>query len=203
MVRVGILGGTFDPIHVGHLLVAEDARVGLDLEEVVFIPTGQPWMKSGRILSPAHHRVNMVRISIASNPFFRVSSIEIDRPGPTYTVDTLREMRHELGGEDDLYFILGSDSSEKFHQWKEPEEIMKLCTLAVVPRPGSLEHDLSAITPSKSGKAVLLEGPMVGISGTEIRRRVSLGLSVRYLVPDEVGSYMHRYGLYRDTEVRP
>lgn len=202
MVRVGILGGTFDPIHVGHLLVAEGARVGLDLEEVVFIPTGQPWMKSGRILSPAHHRENMVRMSIASNPFFRVSSMEIDRPGPTYTVDTLRELHHELGGEDDLYFILGSDSSRDFQRWKEPEEILKLCTLAVVPRPGSLDHDLSAISQSKSGSAVLLEGPMVDISGTEIRRRVSLGLSVRYLVPDDVEHYIRRYGLYGDVEKR-
>ena len=198
MVRVGIIGGTFDPIHVGHLLVAEDARVSMELEEVVFIPTGQPWMKSGSTLSPAHHRMNMVRMAIASNPFFRASSMEIDRPGPTYTVDTLREMRLELDEEDDLYFILGSDSSEKFHRWKEPEEVLRLCTIVTMPRPGS--HDLSTIEPSESGKVVFLEGPMVDISGTEIRRRVSLGLSVRYLVPDEVEHYIRRYGLYEAGE---
>lgn len=201
VVRVGIIGGTFDPIHVGHLLVAEDARVSMELEEVVFIPTGQPWMKSGSTLSPAHHRMNMVRMAIASNPFFRASSVEIDRPGPTYTVDTLREMRRELDGEDDLYFILGSDSSEKFHQWKEPEEVLRLCTIVTAPRPGSLDHDLSAIDQYGSGKAVLLEGPLLDISGTEIRRRVSLGLSVRYLVPHEVEHYIRRYGLYGDREM--
>jgi nicotinate-nucleotide adenylyltransferase len=199
--RVGIVGGTFDPIHVGHLLIAEDARVGLGLEEIVFIPTGQPWMKSGRTLSPPHHRMNMVRMSIASNPFFRASSIEIDRPGPTYTVDTLRELRQEFGGEDDLYFILGSDSSKEFHRWREPGEVLRLCTLAVVPRPGSMDRDLSAISPSGSDKVVLLEGPLVDISGTKIRRRVSLGLPVRYMVPDEVEHYLRRYGLYRDAEV--
>ena len=199
--RVGIVGGTFDPIHVGHLLIAEDARVGLGLEEIVFIPTGQPWMKSGRTLSPPHHRMNMVRMAIASNPFFRASSIEIDRPGPTYTVDTLRDLCQEFGGEDDLYFILGSDSSKEFHRWREPGEVLRLCTLAVVPRPGSMDRDLSAISPSGSDKVVLLEGPLVDISGTKIRRRVSLGLSVRYMVPDEVEHYLRRYGLYRDAEV--
>ncbi|MCE2462498.1 MAG: nicotinate-nucleotide adenylyltransferase [Dehalococcoidia bacterium] len=199
--RVGILGGTFDPIHVGHLLIAEDARVSMELEEVLFIPTGQPWMKSGRALSPAHHRMNMVRMAIASNPFFRASSMEIERPGPTYTVDTLREMRHELGGEDDLYFILGSDSSDEFHRWKEPEEVLRLCTIVTMPRPGSLKHGLSAIDQSGSGNVVLLEGPLMDISGTEIRRRVSLGLSVRYLVPHEVEHYIRRYGLYGDREM--
>ena len=201
VVRVGIIGGTFAPIHVGHLLVAEDARVSMELEEVVFIPTGQPWMKSGSTLSSAHHRMNMVRMAIASNPFFRASSMEIDRPGPTYTVDTLREMRQELDGEDDLYFILGSDSSEKFHRWKEPEEILRLCTIVTMPRPGSPDHDLMGIDPSGSGKVVFLEGPLVDISGTEIRRRVSMGLSVRYLVPDEVEHYIRRYGLYGDGEM--
>ena len=199
--RVGIVGGTFDPIHIGHLLIAEDARVGLGLEEVVFIPTGQPWMKSGRTLSPPHHRMNMVRMAIASNPFFRASSIEIDRPGPTYTLDTLKELRQEFDGEDDLYFILGSDSSKEFHRWKGPGEVLRLCTLVVVPRPGSLDHDLSAISPSGSDKTVLLKGPLVDPSGTEIRRRMALGLPVRYLVPDEVEDYMRRYGLYGDTEV--
>ena len=200
MVRVGIIGGTFDPIHVGHLLVAENARVSMEMEEVVFIPTGQPWMKSGRALTPAHHRMNMVRMAIASNSFFRASSMEIDRPGPTYTVDTLREMRQELDGEDDLYFILGSDSSEKFHQWKEPEEVLRLCTIVTMPRTGSQNHHLSGIDQSGFGKVVFLKGPMVDISGTEIRRRVSLGLSVRYLVPDEVEHYIRRYGLYGDGE---
>ena len=199
--RVGIFGGTFDPIHIGHLLIAEDTRVGLELEEIVFIPTGQPWMKSGRTLSPPHHRMNMVRMAIASNPFFRASSIEIDRPGPTYTVDTLKELRREFSGEDNLHFILGSDSSKEFHRWKEPGEVLRLCILVVVQRPGSLDHDLNTISSLGSDNVVLLEGPLVDISGTDIRRRVALSLPVRYLVSDEVEHYMRRYGLYRDTEV--
>ena len=204
--RVGIIGGTFDPIHTGHLLIAEEARVSLGLEEVVFIPTGQPWMKSDMRLSPPQHRLSMVRLAIASNPFFRASTVEIDRPGPTYTLDTLEEMHREAGGKIDFYFILGMDSLVEFHRWKEPAEILELCTLVTALRPGSRDHDLGfldVIRPAASEKVVLLEGPAVDITGTEIRRRVAQGLPVRYQVPEEVERSIHRYGLYRDAEVGP
>ncbi len=203
--RIGIVGGTFDPIHLGHLLVAEEARLRLALEEVIFIPTGHPWMKAGQSLSPPHHRLNMVRLAIASNPFFRASSMEIDRQGPTYTVDTLEELRQEASGDADLYFILGIDSLKDFHRWKEPGKILEHCTLVAAPRPGCQGIDLTFldhILPSSSREAVVvLEGPMVDISGTEIRRRVARGMSVRYQVPEEVVRYIYRYGLYRDVEV--
>ena len=202
--RAGILGGTFDPIHLGHLIIAEEARVALGLEEVVFMPTGQPWMKAGTPLSPPHHRMNMVRLAIESNPFFRASSLEIDRLQTTYTVDTLDELHHEIGGTADLYFILGLDSVKQFHRWKEPERILELCTLAAAPRPGCPDLDLSFLNdiyPAASEKIVLVDGPVLGISGTELRRRVAKGLSVRHQVPEAVERYIQRCGLYRDIEV--
>ena len=202
--RVGILGGTFDPIHYGHLLIAEEARVRLGLDEVVIIPTGQPWMKAEMPISMAHHRFNMVRLAIASNPFFRASSHEIDRPGLSYTVDTLSELHREAGDSGDFYLILGNDSVAAFHRWKDPAQILELCTLVAGPRPGYDTLDLGSlddICPSASQKLVSVDWPMVAISGTEIRRRVAIGLSVRYQLPDGVERYMYRYGLYRDTEV--
>ena len=200
--RVGIVGGTFDPIHLGHLIAAEEARVSQKLEEVIFIPTGHPWMKADHSLSAPHHRVNMARLAIASNPFFRVSSQEVDRLGPTYTVDTIEELQKECGGEDQFCFILGYDALKKFHCWKEPKRILELCTLIAVARRGSPDLDLgqlAKIAPATSDRVVCLEGPLVDISGTEIRRRVALGVSVRYQVPDAVERYLVRYGLYRDS----
>ena len=199
--RVGIAGGTFDPIHLGHLIIAEEARVSLGLDEVVFIPAGQPWMKAGRSLTPPRHRLNMVRLATASNPFFRVSSIEIDRSGPTYTVDTIRELGRESVGGHDLYFILGIDSLRGFHRWKEPEAILELCTLVTAPRPGYQDNDFAPPVNIPPEKLVSLEGPGVEISSTEIRRRVALGLSVRYWVPEEVERYIHQHGLYTDLGV--
>ena len=209
--RVGLVGGTFDPIHVGHLLIAEAARERLDLGEMLFIPTGQPWMKQGRPLSAPEHRLNMVRLAIQSNPFFRASSMEIQRPGPTYTVDTLRELHQKSGGIDFYYLVLGVDSVRDFHLWKQPEEILKLCSLVAAPRPGCPDMDPPLLDSIRlegqpggdgvDGRIVVLDGPMVEISGTEIRRRVARGLSVRYQVSEEVERYIHRYGLYRDVEL--
>ncbi len=202
--KLGIMGGSFDPIHMGHLLIAEEARVQLGMEEVVFIPTGQPWMRECGPISPPHHRVNMVRLALACNPFFRLSDVEIERPGPTYTVDTLEEMKRQGSSEEDLYFILGTDSLKEFHRWKQPARILELCTLVTAPRQGCQEVDLSFLTSIDAGasrKVVLLKGPGVDVSGTEIRRRLGRGISVRYQVPETVERYIHRYGLYRDGEV--
>ena len=227
--RVGIIGGTFDPIHHGHLLIAEEARVRLNLEEILFIPTGQPWMKAAQTLSSAHHRTNMVRLGVESNPFFRALSIETNRPGPTYTLETLEELQRDADGRDSFFFILGTDSLREFPKWKQPEKILELCTLVTAQRPGFGEVDLSpldAILPSppvsdvdnqeklpdhdipeRSDQAVagdqvvVLDGPLVATSGTDIRRRVALGLSIRYQVPENVEDYVNSYRLYRAAEV--
>ena len=159
-----------------------------------------PWMKEGDPPSSSYHRLNMVRLAVDSNPFFRASSLEIDRPGPTYTVDTLDQMHQDSGDKDDLYFILGIDSYRKFHTWKEPARVLELATLIAVTRPGHLQLDLGPLSDNSAApeKVVVLEGLLVDISGTEIRRRVSLSLTVRYQVPDEVERYIYHYSLYRD-----
>ena len=200
--RIGIAGGTFDPIHVAHLIIAEEARVRLRLEEVIFVPAGDPWMKSDTRVSSAHHRLTMVRLAIASNPFFRASSVEIDRLGPTYTVDTLEQISSEVN-DAELYLIIGSDSINEFHRWRAPSRVLELCTLVTAPRPCSGELDLTeleSLSPSGLPKVVVLDRPHVDISGTEIRRRISQGLSVRYQVPWEVEEYIYRYRLYGDVE---
>ena len=199
--KVGIVGGTFDPIHIAHLLSAEEARSSLELEEVVFIPTGESWMKADKPISPSHHRLNMARLATNSNPYFRVSSMEIDRPGPTYTVDTLEELHQENEPGTQFYMILGLDSMLGFARWKEPARILELCNLVLVPRSGYDEYDITALDnlrPGASGQVSYIDFPRVDISSTNIRQRISQGQTVRYQVPREVESYMDRYGLYRD-----
>ena len=202
--KVGIMGGTFDPIHIGHLIIAEEVRQGLGLDEVLFIPTGQPWMKEGRALSEGRHRLTMVRIAVASNPHFRVSSVEIDHPGPTYTVDTLTNVQKEITDQGQCYFILGTDSFCSFPQWKEPERILELCTLVVVGRPGypdsgSAQRDPSLYT--TEDRVIFLPVPWLEVSGTDIRRRVARDRSIRYLTPEQVEQYIYDNGLYSDAEV--
>ena len=201
--RIGILGGTFDPIHIAHLIVAEEARVQLDLEEVVFIPVGQPWLKADQPISPANLRMEMVRVAIASNPFFRASSIEVDRPGPTYTLDTLVALREEWGREAELHFILGTDALQDMPRWKEPTRILELCTPVVFTRPEyenvsptRMEEALPGITK----KVRVLRDRQIGVSGTEIRRRVAGGTSIRYLVPEGVERFIMDNHLYCKEE---
>jgi nicotinate-nucleotide adenylyltransferase len=200
--KVGILGGTFDPVHLGHLIIAEEARVRLKLDQVVFTPAGQPWLKSRQPVSPAHHRLRMVELAVASNPFFQVSSSEMDRSGPTYTVDTLGELQGSLGRDAGLYFIVGMDALEQFHRWKEPEKLLGLCNLVVVSRPGHQSVDINDLVgqyPQAGERLVLLTAPRIEISSTEIRRRVGEGISIRYLVPEAVEEYILEHRLYRCT----
>ena len=192
--RIGILGGTFDPVHLAHLIIAEEARVSLQLEEVVFVPAGEPWMKAGQPLSPAHHRFNMVRLAVSSNPFFRVSPIEIDRPGPTYTVDTLRSLVDEYEPGVELFFILGADAFAGFRRWKDPQGILCLAKLAVVDRPGLSAPD--PCPPVGLDRLELLQGTNIEISASDIRRRVAEGRSIKYLVADEIARYISSEGLY-------
>ena len=203
--RIGILGGTFDPPHLGHLLIAETARVALDLESVMFLPAGEPWLKSGQRVTPAAHRLAMVQLAVADNPDFCVSDCEIRRSGATYTVDTLRQLRCGFSPGTELYFIVGSDVLDQFHRWKEPEAILDLCRLAVIERPGGPAEGIGALADRfpdavASGAVVAVAGPRVDFSASELRRVLAAGQSTRYQIPDAVAGYIAEHGLYMDSD---
>ncbi|MDN5572976.1 MAG: nicotinate-nucleotide adenylyltransferase [Micrococcales bacterium] len=185
------MGGTFDPIHHGHLVAASEVAAVFDLDEVVFVPTGQPWQKSGSEVSDAEHRYLMTVVATAANPRFSVSRVDIDRHGPTYTVDTLRDL-NELRPDSDLFFITGADVLSEILSWHGAEDIWNLAHFVGVTRPG---HELSV--PEGAGDVVLLEVPAMAISSTDCRARVRSGQPVWYLVPDGVVQYIGKYGLYR------
>ena len=195
--NIGVLGGTFDPIHIGHLVVAEEARIKVGFTEVLFVPAGQPWRKLDRNITPADHRVEMVRRAIADNPHFKLCTLEVGRPGPSYTVDTLTMLRKQLGSEASLFFILGRDTLAELPLWKEPEKLVQLCRLVVAPRLGSkdLKHLETAI-PGLLDKVIQLDMPVIGISSAEIRQRITQGLTIRYLVPAEVEKYITEQKIY-------
>ena len=197
--RVGVLGGTFDPIHLGHLKIAEEVRLKLDLERVLFIPTGQPRLRQDEYLSPVADRLRMVELATSDNPYFQVCDNETRRSGPTYTVDTLVELRGSLGTDAALYFIVGVDILSRFQDWKEPERVLELCNLVVVNRPGYEAFDWPAWLgsfPQAADRSTRLDTTMVDISGTEIRRRAGQGKSVRELIPDSVAEYIQERNLY-------
>src|SRR4030042_2082125 len=151
--NIGVLGGTFDPVHIGHLIVAEEARLKLGLSKVLFVPAGQPWLKQDRSIAPAVHRVEMVRRAIAGNPFFEISTLAVERAGPSYTVDTLTMLGKQLASRASLFFILGRDTLAELPLWKEPQKVVQLCRLVVPPRLGSrdLKHLKKAITGLRGG----------------------------------------------------
>lgn len=198
--KQGVFGGTFDPIHMGHLVVAEEARVQLGLDEVLFVPAGRPWFKSEMPMTEAKHRLAMVEMAIASNPTFRPSKIEMCRPGPSYTVDTLETLHDDLGEDAQLYVVLGADALSELERWHRPRRILELATVVGVTRPSHRSVDLgrlSASLGSAGDRLRLLEGPLIEVSGTEIRRRVHEGISIRYLVPDAVEAYIEEHRLYQ------
>jgi nicotinate-nucleotide adenylyltransferase len=190
--RIGVMGGTFDPIHHGHLVAASEVASAFDLDEVVFVPTGQPWQKSESGVSPAEHRYLMTVIATASNPRFTVSRVDIDRQGPTYTIDTLQDLRRERP-DASLFFITGADALAQILSWKEAESLFPLAHFIGVTRPG---HDLDGqgLPPERVS---LMEVPAMAISSTDCRERVGRGEPVWYLVPDGVVQYIGKYGLYR------
>lgn len=195
--RIGIMGGTFDPIHHGHLVAASEVQNVFDLDEVVFVPTWAQPFKKGRRVSPAEHRYLMTVIATAPNPHFTVSRVDIDRGGTTYTIDTLHDITAEYPGAE-LYFITGADALEQILTWKDSEEIFSLAHLVGVTRPGHLLTDSGL----PRDRVSLLEVPAMAISSTDCRRRVGEGVPVWYLVPDGVVQYIRKYGLYR-MSLRP
>ncbi|MCO5974753.1 nicotinate-nucleotide adenylyltransferase [Actinoallomurus soli] len=192
--RIGIMGGTFDPIHHGHLVAASEVAHLFRLDEVVFVPTGQPWMKEGRKTSAAEDRYLMTVIATASNPQFSVSRVDIERPGLTYTIDTLREMREIYGPDVELYFITGADALAQMLTWRDTDELFRLAHFIGCTRPG---HNL-ADPGLPEGGVSLVEVPALAISSTECRERVRAGEPVWYLVPDGIVQYINKRGLYRD-----
>jgi len=196
-VNIGVLGGTFDPIHVGHLIVAEEARTRLGFQEVLFVPAGQPLLKPDRNITPVNHRVEMVRRAISDNPHFKVSTLEVERSGPSYTVDTMTALRQQLGDQVSLFFLLGRDNLAELPSWKDPQNLTRLCKLVVAPRLGSgdLKHLETAI-PGLLDSVIQLDMPVIGISSSGIRQRLAEGLSIRYLVPAEVEEYVAEHKIY-------
>ena len=190
--RVGVMGGTFDPVHHGHLVAASEVQSAFDLDEVVFVPTGQPWQKSSRDVAPAEHRYLMTVIATASNPRFTVSRVDIDRTGPTYTIDTLRDLAAQRPGVD-LFFITGADALAQILSWKDSDEIFDLAHFIGVTRPGHVLDDAGL----PRDRVSLMEVPAMAISSTDCRARVAKGEPVWYLVPDGVVQYIGKYGLYR------
>jgi nicotinate-nucleotide adenylyltransferase len=194
--RVGILGGTFDPVHVAHLILAEHAREALALDEVLFIPAGEPWRKSGRTIAPAEHRLAMLRLAVEGNEAFGISDIELRRSGPTYTADTLESLAGERL-DDEFYFIVGADALADLPSWHEPARIVAHAVLAVAPRELQEVNVAALNLPGLAARIEAFPLPRVDISSTDIRARVAAGASIRYLVPETVGRYIREQGLYR------
>ncbi len=197
--NTGVLGGTFDPIHNGHIIIAEEVRTRLNLAEVLFVPTALTPLKEDSPTSAVEHRVRMVLLAITEYPHFKLSDIEVNRAGPSYTVDTIAELRDRYDAGDELFFILGWDSLAQLPRWKEPARLVKMCHLVAVPRPGYSLPDLNsleALIPGLSRSLIILDKPKVDISATEIRERVARGLSIRHLVPEPVDKYIRQHKLY-------
>jgi nicotinate-nucleotide adenylyltransferase len=193
--RLGVMGGTFDPIHHGHLVAASEVASRFSLDEVVFVPTGQPWQKEADDVSPAEDRYLMTVIATASNPRFGVSRVDIDRGGLTYTIDTLRELQERYGAATELFFITGADALAQMLEWHRAEELLGLAHFIGVTRPGHTLSDPGL----PDGRVSLLEVPAMAISSTDCRRRVAAGLPVWYLVPDGVVQYISKRRLYRES----
>ena len=195
---IAIIGGTFDPIHIGHLIAAEQARIKLGIKDVLFMPAGQPWFKANNGITSAYHRIEMVRLAISSNPNFKLCTAETGRTGPSFTIDTMEELKKEQGIVNP-YFFIGSDILNGFPLWKEPVKLLKACRLVVISRSGSLQMDLSCIeadVPGLLDNIQLLDMPVIEISSSDIRRKKASGESIRYLVPAKVQQYIVEHMLY-------
>lgn len=197
--RVGIMGGTFDPIHYGHLRAADDACAAFELSEVIFVPTGQPPHKSGQVVSSASQRYLMTVLATIDCPYFSVSRIEIDRTGKSYTIDTLKSLRVMPQYEDtEFYFITGLDAVLDIVSWKNPQEVTELCKFVAVSRYGYTHKRMEELPEELRMKIIPLEIPLLAISSTELRDRVRRNWSIRFLVPPNVDDFIRKNGLYKD-----
>ncbi|MGC8972327.1 MAG: nicotinate-nucleotide adenylyltransferase [bacterium] len=194
--RIGLMGGTFNPIHYGHLVAAEEARHQFNLDQVIFIPSGQPPHRMPRTVIPAEDRYIMTALAIATNPYFNISRIEIERPGPSYTIDTVRAFK-EMYPRSELFFITGLDAILEILTWRDPYELVRLAHFIAVTRPGYNPECLKNLDEEILDNVSLLEIPGYAISSTLIRERVAQGKPIRYMVPEPVEAYIRKHGLYR------
>lgn len=200
--RVGVFGGTFDPIHLGHLVAAEEVRVVLELARVVFVPAGAPPHKLRRPVSPARHRLAMVQLAIDGNPYFTCSTIDMERVGPSYTVDLLELIRKRWGPDKDIFFLMGRDALADLPNWQQPDRICELASLVCVDRP-RYEVDMDAlerVVPGISKRVEFVHIPGMAISSTDIKRRVRTGRPIKYQVPEAVEAYIYAQNLYPPKE---
>ena len=197
--NIGVMGGTFDPIHNGHLILAEEARNRMNLVEILFVPASIPWLKTYRPVLAVEHRVEMVRLAVADNPYFKLSTVDVEREGSSYAVDTIADLQGQIGDKDELFLIIGWDSLAELPEWHEPSLLITLCHLVVAPRPGYTRPKLKSLEsgiPGISKRVMFMDGPNIDISASNIRDRVAKGLSVRHLVPEPVNSYIKEHKLY-------
>jgi len=197
--KIGVLGGTFDPVHLGHIVMAEEVKKALDLAEVLMIPAGQPQSRPAENLTPAKQRLEMLELAVEGKPGLKVSNIEIERKGPSFTVDTLLELKNTYGRGYEIYFILGWDSLAQIPAWHEPSRLINLCYLVAVPRPGFKRPTLKTmegVVPGISDRVIYMDGPKIDISATEIREKVGRGESIAELVPEAVADYIKKNKLY-------
>ena len=199
--RVGLMGGTLDPVHYGHLVTAEVARARFSLDLVIFVPAGTPPHKRGAKISSGRDRYMMTVLATVTNPCFEVSRVELDRPGPSYTIDTVKHFKKQLGDETEIFFITGADAAVEIFTWKDAKDLLKECGFIVATRPGcstgELERHLKEARLYSTHSISIVEVPALAISSTDIRRRVGQGEPIRYLLPQNVEEYIHKTGLYR------
>jgi nicotinate-nucleotide adenylyltransferase len=196
---IGVLGGTFDPVHLAHIGMAEEARTELGLAEVIIVPAGQPIAKPGDRITPAVQRIEMLRLALIGKPYIKISYMEIERPGPSYTVDTIEALRKQYNSKAGIYFILGWDSLAQLPGWREPWRIVEMCHLVAVPRPGWPRPNLEALEEKITGissKVSFLDKPNLDISATMIREKVRKGEAINSLVPGLVADYIKKHRLY-------
>ena len=194
------MGGTFDPIHYGHLVTAEAARVKYGLNYIIFVPSGKPPHKKERKVTESNHRYLMTLLATATNPYFEVSRIEVDKDGYTYTIDTIKKFKLEFGSDTDFYFITGADALNEIFTWKNPEELLRICKFVAAARPGynkeELFKEIELLKENYNSKVSFVEVPSLAISSTDIRQRVKNNLPIKYLLPESVETYIYKNKLY-------
>lgn len=195
--KLAVMGGTFDPIHYGHLVTAEAARCGFNLDKVVFVPSGRPPHKREKNITPAEDRFGMTTLAVATNPFFEVSRVEIDRPGFSYAIDTVTAFFDYYGNNIELFFITGADAILEILTWKHVDRLMEKCHFIAATRPGFHLNDINSLPKQFVEKIIFMEVPALAISSTDIRRRVVENRPIKYLLPESVEEYIYRHHLYR------